>query len=312
MRYSNESVHSQLWSRLLQMLVMAGFFVMLLWVIRARMIRPVLEMTAIAEGVARGEVCAPLPGGGPVELEGLAMQIRRISEYIEENKRIEDELRNKMFMFKKAKEQAELEKRSKSEFMAYVCQEMRTPINTIIGAAQVMKDQLYGPIENRKYRQYAADIYTTGNLLLDAAQDVLTQSKAETDYLALDEKPVDVQDTINRTLRFLADKMQVEKLNVKVKLQEPLPRLVADEFRLQQIIMNVLLYVLEANAGRGHGRAGNKGDKRKQGQGIFCHHRQHGVEGCRRAGVDRLGRPRYGRALPSLHASTICSRSIAI
>ena len=30
------------------------------------------------------------------------------------------------------------------EFLAYSCQEMRTPLNTIIGAAQVMKDQLYG------------------------------------------------------------------------------------------------------------------------------------------------------------------------
>ncbi len=244
MHYSDEAIRGQLWSRLLQMVVMAGFFVLLLWIIRARMIRPILDMTAIAAGVARGEVCAPLPGGGPVEMEGLSAQVRRISEYIEENKRIEDELRNKMFMFKKAKEQAELDKRSKSEFLAYVCQEMRTPLNNIIGAAQVMKDQLYGPIENRKYRQYASDIYSTGNQLLDATQDVLTQSKAETDYLTLEEKPVDVGAVINRTLRFIADKMQVEKLGVKVKLSDPLPMLIADEFRLQQILMNLLLHAL--------------------------------------------------------------------
>jgi len=244
MRYGNEAMHSQLWSRLLQVLVMAIFFVLLLWIIRARMIKPVLDMTAIAAGVARGEICASLPGGGPIEMAGLAAQIRRISEYIEENKRVEDELRNKMFMFKKAKEQAEIDQRSKSEFLAYICQEMRTPINNIIGAAQVMKDQLYGPIENRKYRQYAADIYSTANALLNAAQDVLVQSKAETDYLKLEEKPVDVQAVINRALRFMADKMQIEKLNVKVNLQEPVPRLIADDFRLQQIIMNILLYAL--------------------------------------------------------------------
>lgn len=244
MRYSDASVRSMLCSRLVQMLVMAAFFVLLLWIIRARMIKPVLDMTAIAAGVARGEVCASLPGGGPVEMEELAAQLRRISEYIEENKRIEDELRNKMFMFKKAKEQAELDKRSKTEFMAYVCQEMRTPLNNIIGAAQVMKDQLYGPIENRKYRQYASDIYATGNQLLDATQDVLTQSKAETDYIELVEKPVDVQAAINRALRFIADKMQVEKLGVKVKLADPMPRLIADEFRLQQILTNSLLHAL--------------------------------------------------------------------
>ncbi|MBY0406876.1 MAG: HAMP domain-containing histidine kinase [Rickettsiales bacterium] len=149
-----------------------------------------------------------------------------------------------MFMLRKAKEQAEVERRSQSEFLAYVCQEMRTPLNNIIGGAQVMKDQLYGPIENRKYRQYAADIYATGNLLMDSTQDLLTLAKMETDYIELVEKPVDVTAAINKALRFISDKMQAEKLGIKVQLQEPMPRLVADEFRLQQILMNLLLHAL--------------------------------------------------------------------
>lgn len=242
--YSDETVRSLLWWRLLQVLAMAVFFVSFLWIVRIRMIKPVLEMTTIATAVAKGEACATLPRGGPVEIEALAMQIRRVSEYIEETKRIQDELRNKMFMLKKAKEQADIDRRSQSEFMAYVCQEMRTPLNNIIGGAQVMKDQLYGPLENRKYRQYATDIYTTGNILMDSTQDLLTLAKAETDYIELVEKPVEIAGAINKALRFLSDKMQAEKLGIKVQLQEPMPRLIADEFRLQQILMNLLLHCL--------------------------------------------------------------------
>ncbi len=243
-RFSDDTVRGLIWARLLLLTGMAVFFVLFLWIVRVRMIKPILELTAVASGVARGEVCAAQHKGGPVEIEGLATQILKVSEYIEENRRIQNELRNKMYMLRKAKEQAEVEKRSQSEFMAYVCQEMRNPLNNIIGGAQVMKDQLYGPIENRKYRQYAADIYTTGNILMDSTQDLLTLAKMETDYIDLVEKPVDVTAAINKALRFISDKMQAEKLGIKVLLQEPMPRLLADEFRLQQIIMNLLLHAL--------------------------------------------------------------------
>ena len=222
----------------------AVFLVTFLWIVRIRMIRPIIDMTSIAASVAKGEACAIMARGGPVEIEGLAVQIRRISEYIEETKRIQDELRNKMFMLKKAKEHADIDRRSQSEFLAYVCQEMRTPLNNIIGGAQVMKDQLYGPLENRKYRQYASDIYTTGNILIDSTQDLLTIAKAEMDYIELVEKPVEIAGAINKALRFLSDKMQVEKLGIKVQLQDPMPKLIADEFRLQQILMNLLLHAL--------------------------------------------------------------------
>lgn len=243
-RYSDEAVRGLLWWRLVQVVAMALFFVAFLWIVRVRMIKPVIEMTNIAASVAKGEACAIMAQGGPIEIEGLANQIRRISEYIEESKRIQDELRNKMFMLKKAKEQADINRRSQSEFLAYVCQEMRTPLNNIIGGAQVMKDQLYGPMENRKYRQYASDIYTTGNVLIDSTQDLLTLSKAEMDYIELVEKPVEIAGAINKALRFLSDKMQVEKLGIKVQLQEPMPKIIADEFRLQQILMNLLLHAL--------------------------------------------------------------------
>ncbi|MDE3060564.1 MAG: hypothetical protein KGJ06_06095 [Pseudomonadota bacterium] len=242
-RYSSEPIRSMLWARLLQMLTMALFFVLLLSIIRARMIRPVLEMTSIAAAVARGEPCASLPRGGPAEIEALAQQLRRVTEYIEENKRMGEELRHKMFMFKRAKEQAELQRRNKTEFLAYVCQAMRTPLNTIIGAAQIMKDQLYGPIENRKYRQYVADVYQTGNRLLANTNDLLTQAKAEAGYIELSEKLVDVRQVAGQALAFLANDAEGQKLKITMAMPETLPRLLADEFRLQQAMTNLLAYM---------------------------------------------------------------------
>lgn len=243
-QYSDETVRNLLRSRLLQMGAMAVFFLLFILIARSRIIKPVLDMTNIATDIANGKPYTPLPQGGPVEIEALSHQLKRVSEYIDENKRIEDELRNKMFMLKKAKEQAEMIRRSQSEFIAYVSQEMRTPLNNIIGGAQVMKDQLYGPLENRKYRQYATDIYNTGNTLLDETQGLLTLSKMETGYMTLAESQVDVATSINKAMRFVTDKTQSEQLGIKINMQEPLPKLIADDFRLQQVIINLLLHML--------------------------------------------------------------------
>ncbi|MFO0389966.1 MAG: cache domain-containing protein [Alphaproteobacteria bacterium] len=232
-------------SRLLQIVLIASFLIAILWIMRTRMIKPVVEMTALAAAVARGEHNSAMRVNGPVEVNALAGEVKRIGEYIAETKRIESELRNKVFMLKKAKEKAETDRRSKTEFLAYVCQEMRTALNNIIGFSQVMRDQLYGPIENRKYRQYSADIYKTGNTLLSHMQDLLTLSKIETGYVDLIEKPQDVASVINKVLRFIADKLQSENMNVRLKLQEPLPRIIADEFRLQQMLMNLMLHMLQ-------------------------------------------------------------------
>lgn len=243
--YDNAATKDILFSRLLQVFIVGLFLISVLWIMRVRMIKPVMEMTDYAASVARGKAADDIDIKGPTEINALLEEVRRINHYLNETKRIEDELRNKVFMLKRAKERAEIDKRSKSEFLAYTCQEMRTGLNNIVGFAQVMRDQLYGPIENRKYRQYSADIYLTGNTMLEQMQDVIAFSKVETGYADLVESPQDITLTINKVLRFISEKLQNNNLNIRLKLQEPLPKLIADPFRLQQILMNILLHALE-------------------------------------------------------------------
>lgn len=243
--YSDETVRVMLWSRLLQIVGISVFFLLFLWIVRVRVINPVLDITTVIASIVRGEKFVPLPKNEPVEINGLAMQVRQVSKYIDETKRIENELRSKMFLLKKAKENAERNMRSKSEFLAFVAQEMRMPLNNIIGFSQVLKDQVYGAIENRKYRQYAADIFIISNQLIGKIQDILTYSKVESGYMDLQEKPLQVDGVVNAAIRQVTDKLQGSKIKIKVNLQDFLPRLLADEFRLQQIIINLLLVMID-------------------------------------------------------------------
>jgi signal transduction histidine kinase len=243
--YSSETLRGMLWSRVFQLIMIALFLVMFLWIMRTRMIKPVLRLSDMASAVARGDTSMQALTQGPEEIQELSRQIRRVGDYIDESRRIEKELRNKLFMLKGGKESAELNMRGKAEFLAYSCQEMLSPLNNVVGFAQVMRDQLYGPIENRKYRQYVSDIYQIGNTLLTRLQDLLTFARVETNYIELSEKTVDVSGAVHKALQFINDRMQADKISAKVRLQDPLPQLMADELRLQQIITNALLYVVQ-------------------------------------------------------------------
>ena len=89
---SGKAVNTLLFGRMLQIAGVAFLLVILLWVIRTRIIRPVEDLSDIVADIARGKKFRPLPKAGPIEIEHLAGQIKKIDDYIEERRRKEMEL----------------------------------------------------------------------------------------------------------------------------------------------------------------------------------------------------------------------------
>ena len=93
----------------------------------------------------------------------------------------------------RAKEEAELAGRSKTEFLANISHELRTPLNAIIGFSEVIKNELLGPIEQEDYKEYADDIYHSGKLLLKLINDILDVAKIESGKRELNEKILNIK-----------------------------------------------------------------------------------------------------------------------
>ncbi len=79
----------------------------------------------------------------------------------------------------KSRDAAYRANRAKSEFLANMSHELRTPLNAIIGFSEILNKQLFGPLENEKYREYIKDINDSGTHLLDIINDILDLAKAE-------------------------------------------------------------------------------------------------------------------------------------
>ena len=139
-----------------------------------------------------------------------------------------------------AKEAAELADRSKSAFLASMSHEIRTPLNAIMGFAEVMERQMFGPVGDPRYREYAADIHASGSHLLALIEDILDLSKLEAGRMELREGRVDVARVIESSLSLLKRRAEAGEIRLAVRIAKTLPALRGDERRIRQVLLNLL------------------------------------------------------------------------
>ena len=138
-----------------------------------------------------------------------------------------------------AKEKAEVASRAKSAFLAHMSHDLRTPLNGILGFAQILqRDEALSPAQVR-----AVDaIRRSGEHLLALISDILDLAKIEAGKFELMSDPFDLQDTLRVVVEIIrmrvADKPQVQ---LSCELAPDLPAAVrGDEQRLRQVLLNLL------------------------------------------------------------------------
>ncbi|MGO8917049.1 MAG: PAS-domain containing protein [Stellaceae bacterium] len=152
---------------------------------------------------------------------------------ITERKHVEVDLR-------RAKDEAELASRSKTEFLANMSHELRTPLNAIIGFSDILMGQIFGPLGDARYGDYARDIRDSGLHLLNLINDVLDVSKVEFGKVELIEETVDIVAVVEACVRLMRDRAEAAGLRLVQELPPGLPQLQGDSRRLKQILLNLL------------------------------------------------------------------------
>jgi two-component system, cell cycle sensor histidine kinase PleC len=154
---------------------------------------------------------------------------------IEEEKSISDEARGR----------AEAANVAKSRFLATMSHELRTPLNAILGFSEVMKNELFGPMQNNNYREYAGNIHESGRHLLQLINEILDLSRIEAGRYELHEEPVRLCELVEECLRLLQLRAESKGLQVALEFARALEPIWADERAIRQVCLNLLSNALK-------------------------------------------------------------------
>jgi signal transduction histidine kinase len=130
--------------------------------------------------------------------------------------------------------------KSKGEFLATMSHELRTPLNAIIGFSDIIRRELFGPIRNEKYTEYARDIHDSGAHLLAIINDILDLAKAESGKLELSEHEFDAAETVRTCIRMCQMRSEAAAIRLIYSTENNEIRVFADERLLLQVFSNLI------------------------------------------------------------------------
>jgi two-component system cell cycle sensor histidine kinase PleC len=134
---------------------------------------------------------------------------------------------------------AEGANKAKSEFLANMSHELRTPLNAINGFSEIMVGEMFGALGDRRYKEYAQDILSSGQHLLALINDILDMSKIEAGKMNLRFEPLHLDDVVEDAVRLVQNRADAAGLTLDVALPD-LPEVEADYRAVKQILLNLL------------------------------------------------------------------------
>jgi two-component system cell cycle sensor histidine kinase PleC len=139
-----------------------------------------------------------------------------------------------------ARRRAEAANIAKSRFLAQMSHELRTPLNAILGFSEVMKGELFGQHAVPTYKDYAGDIHSSGQHLLDLINEILDLSRIEAGRYELNEESISLNHIVEDCHHLLKLRATNRGITIHGLYEPDLPRLWADERAVRQICLNLL------------------------------------------------------------------------
>ncbi len=120
--------------------------------------------------------------------------------------------------------------------------EIRTPLNAIIGFSEIISSEIFGKVQNLKYKQYVDDIKISGEHLAAVINDILDLSKIESGKWDLDEKEVLVSEVVNDAIKMVENLAKEKSIEISVNASKGFDQLKiwGDKNCIKRILINLL------------------------------------------------------------------------
>jgi hypothetical protein len=133
---------------------------------------------------------------------------------------------------------------------ARLAHELRTPLAAAIAYAEVLKDERFGPLANGRYRDYAHNVYESARHALGVVESMLGGDPETTSAQEFAFADLDAAAVVESCLAVARPLAEEARLRLEARLEPRLPRIIADEVSLKQMLLNLLTNAIKfARAG---------------------------------------------------------------
>lgn len=167
---------------------------------------------------------------------GIHAMVRDITE----KKMIEDNLQE-------ALKEAERANVAKSEFLASMSHEFRTPLNAILGFSQMLKAQYFGPLGSDKYYEYVNDIHSSGAHLLDLINDILDISAIEAGANPLEKSYFNLYELVEECVAIVDPATEKNDIKILTNIEKGIQQIYGHRRGIKQILVNILANAVKYN-----------------------------------------------------------------
>jgi signal transduction histidine kinase len=129
--------------------------------------------------------------------------------------------------------------RHKSEFLANMSHELRTPLNAVIGFSEVLRDRMFGEL-NEKQEEYLNDIHASGQHLLSLINDILDLSKIEAGRMELELADFHLPAALDNALTLVRERAGRHGIELHAAIDDRIAYTRADERKIKQVLLNLL------------------------------------------------------------------------
>jgi signal transduction histidine kinase/CheY-like chemotaxis protein len=224
-------IYQQLWISIILFFIGLSLIVITILLASRQITRPLKQLLNLVRELSAGKWNVEITGiNSHDEIEELAQTFNMMAKAIRTG--IDETVRAAT-----ARETAEAASLAKSQFLATMSHEMRTPLNGVIGISELLIETNLQP----KQAEYTQLIKASGESLLFLINDILDFSKIEAGKFELNMSVFNLHTMLEKVIGILAARAEEKHLELVVTLGRDVPRLVhGDEGRLRQILINLV------------------------------------------------------------------------
>jgi len=129
--------------------------------------------------------------------------------------------------------------RLKSEFVANVSYELRTPLNTIIGFTEILDNEYFGAL-NERQSEYVKGVLESSQQLLNLINSILDLASIEAGHITLDLQSFEIAPMLKEMIALIDERARKQNFEVACDCPENIGTMLADERRIKQVLFNLL------------------------------------------------------------------------